>query len=42
MPRSRNFTTLLYISVSTIDESIQKLELKVYESNKSVNYELAS
>ena len=29
------------ISISSIDESFQKLELKVYELNKSVNYELA-
>ena len=29
------------ISISRIDESFQKLELKIYELNKSVNYELA-
>ena len=29
------------ISVSSIDESFQKLELKICELNKSVNYELA-
>ena len=29
------------ISISSIDESFQKLELKVYELNKSVNHELA-
>ena len=29
------------ISVSSIDESFQKLELKICELNKSVDYELA-
>ena len=29
------------ISISGIDKSFQKLELKIYELNKSVNYELA-
>ena len=29
------------ISISSIDESFQKLELKICELNKSVNYELA-
>ena len=29
------------ISISSIDESFWKLELKTYELNKSVNYELA-
>ena len=29
------------VSVSSIDESFQKLELKICELNKSVNYELA-
>ena len=29
------------ISVSSIDETFQKLEFKIYELNKSVNYELA-
>ena len=38
-PITENHRTSL--SISSIDASFQKTELKIYELNKSVNYELA-
>ena len=40
IPPSRKITALLYLSLA-LYESFQKLELKICEFNKSVNYEVA-